>query len=84
MRGAGVPNVEFMPPEEFHVSDAYLKTLLKRCSYLRNSVVRKRRPQNPRQQEITKLMNIERLEFKLSESPLYFSFKTRIQAKTPA
>lgn len=79
-RTSGVPNIHFLPPYEFHIADAYLKALLKRCSYLRGSVGKKRRQENPRQREITTLMNTARLEFRLSKSPLYASFKLKLRS----
>ena|SRR2546426_3194892 len=73
----GLSHVKLIRPEERHIADAYLKAVRFRCSYLRRSSenVRKRKPENARQLEITRLMSSERMQFRLSESPLFKSFE---------
>lgn len=73
---SGLPNVSHISHERFHYADEYLYRMMSRARYLWRTAGRVsfRRPANAAQEEITKLMRAERLEFKLSESPLYRSF----------
>lgn len=70
--------VELIPPERWHPADEYLFKMRSRAGYVRRSMVtvKKRRPLTPINDEIAKLMMTERVEFKLSESPLFHKFKS--------
>ena len=79
IKRVGLSNLQHIPPYQkmSHFPHVLLKRITERAAYLRQSegVVKKRRPPNAIWLEITRLMNSERCEFRLSESRLYLSLK---------
>lgn len=73
---SGLSNISHISQERFHYADEYLYRMMSRARYLWRTAgeVSFRRPVNPVQEEITRLMKAERLEFELSSSPLFRSF----------
>jgi len=69
--------IQLIAPHEWHPADEYLYKMRSRAGYVRRSMttVKRRRPPTPINDEIASLMMAERIEFKLSESPLFQKFK---------
>lgn len=80
-RNSDLPYVRLIPPERWHPADEYLYKMRSRAGYIRRSTgkVKRRRPLTPINDEIARLMMTERVEFKLSESPLYQEFKAEAE-----
>ncbi len=76
IKSSGLPNVQNISYEKFHYADEYLYRMMSRANYLRRTSgkVSSRRPVNAIQEEITRLVQAEILEFRLSESPLFQSW----------
>ncbi len=71
-----LPYLQLIPPQRFHFADEYLYKMRSRAGYVRRSMgkVKSRRPITPINEEIARLMTSDRIEFKLSESPLFQKF----------
>jgi len=71
-----LPYVKLITPDRYHFADEYLYKMRCRGGYVRRSTgkVKFRRPITPINEEILRLMTAERIEFKLSESPLFQKF----------
>ena len=78
IKESGLPYVKVIPAERFHFADEYLYKMRSRAGYVRRSMdkVKFRRPITPINEEIARLMTAERVEFRLSESPLFQKFKS--------
>ena len=78
VKESGLSYIQLIPPDRFHFADEYLYKMRSRAGYVRRSMgkVKFRRPITPINEEIARLMASERLEFKLSESPLFQKFRS--------
>ena len=66
-----------LPEGKFHFADEYLTKMRSRAGYVRRSTgnLSFRHPTSPINEEIKRLMTAERIEFQLSDSPLFQKFK---------
>ena len=73
VRESNLSYVQLIPEGKFHFADEYLTKMRSRAGYVRRSLgkVKNRRPVSPIHVEIYRLMTAERVEFELSESPLF-------------
>lgn len=79
-----LPHVRLIPRDgRVHFADEYLYKMRSRAGYVRRSTgkVKNRRPISPINDEIKRLMTTERIEFRLSESPLFQKFKSEEYTK---
>lgn len=83
MEIAKLPNVRCLRSQEIHYADAYLKKMLARSNYLRRTEgkVAKRKTLSAKHLEIERLMNSHRIEFELSDSPLYRQFTQSVSER---
>jgi len=82
IKRSGLLHVQHISKDRFHFADEYLYRMMSRANYLRQSAgkVKKRRPASAIHEEIARLMKAERLEFRLSESPLFQAFKSEVSS----
>ena len=67
------PIVQWLPPGRFNPASAFLQRVIDRAAYIRRSArkVTKRMPLTDAQQEVLRLFQASRDEFKLSSSPVW-------------
>ena len=88
IRNVASPNVRRIEHEAkrkgLHLADVFLDRIMRRCSYLRRTegIVKARKPPTSRQKEIERLMNAERLEFRLSENPIYLGIRAQLRKES--
>ena len=78
VRESNLSYVQLIPEGKFHFADEYLTKMRSRAGYVRRSTgnVSFRHPTSPINEEIKRLMTAERIEFQLSDSPLFQKFKS--------